>query len=555
MAPQKELIVKIKGDNSDFKKSMNEVSTQTSTINDKFKTVGSALGKVALAAGAAYAVFQSGQAVIRSSSDASDKLEKVTAGLTMGFQQLSRNLLALDFTNFTDSVSDAVSEGMRLAEMLDDLQDRTRSLSIFQSEYGAEIAALREDASDEKVSLQGRIASIKEAIRLQEELNDKQKENAERAAEIAMQRMVSETKLSAFQIKQFLSQYNNVEALRNQALRYNEEFERLSAIMGGDEAVRREQERLKNNPFAFNSLGFIGEANDLVKAYADMLKKYGKAADTTIDGVVQSIVNLNNTIAQGSMSIKGLNRQLNGLTPNVKPLELGVEGGGIKGGMPDMFTPNFKKIQAQAQLNRKFLFDAILEPWKEILTQVNDVGSGVSISIKGTFSEINGQMVADIGAIKTVIVDLGQAFTELATGAVVSLAESLGTALSGGGLKSGLDNILLMVADWAANLGQILISAGLAMAIAQKTLAINPMAAVGFGIALVAAAAAIKGAVNSKPMGRGSSSNTSNQGGQDWDAFGLRGLRGMTVEVNGVLKAQGRDLVAVISSENNRKGL
>jgi len=58
----KELIVKIKGDNSDFKKSMNEVSTQTKSVKEKFAGFTSALGKVALAATAAYGVFQSGKA-------------------------------------------------------------------------------------------------------------------------------------------------------------------------------------------------------------------------------------------------------------------------------------------------------------------------------------------------------------------------------------------------------------------------------------------------------------------------------------------------------------
>ena len=114
---------------------------------------------------------------------------------------------------------------------------------------------------------------------------------------------------------------------------------------------------------------------------------------------------------------------------------------------------------------------------------------------------------------------------------------------------------MLFRSDWASNLGKVIIASAIAIDGIKKFALANPLAAVGLGIALVAAAAAIKGAVGSKPVGRGSKGGGSSSQQNEWDAFGLRGIRGMTVEVNGVLKAQGKDLVAVIATENNRKGL
>lgn len=533
MAPQKELIVKIKGDNSDFKKSMNEVSTQTSTINDKFKSFSAGLGKVAVAAAGAYAVFQSGRAVIESSSGASDKLTKVTEGLTMGFQQLSRQLVNLDFTNFIDNIVKANEVGQELAERLDDLQDRTRSLNVLASEYGAIIADKREFASDEKNALTLRISAMKEAITYQQKLNSLQEENAQRAARIAMDKILSETKLSEVKLQDFIAEYNNNESVRDQAKKYIELKNKFDNLAGVTEEEKQRADATTN--FIGQWRDELANTSDAVKTYAKILNQYSDATDATIDDLIQKIVAFNNVTASGSMAMKGLNRQLNGLTPNVKP---GTSADALPSLSAIHGNTNFQIPQANQIEPLIGLVDQLNVSWQQF-------GETVSrLDISGKFKEFH-----------QVAVDIGTELNNLATGAVVSFAESLGNALAGGGLKGGLDNILLMVADWAANLGQILISAGLAMAIAQKTLAINPMAAVGFGIALVAAAAAIKGAVNSKPMGRGSSSSTSNQGGQDWDAFGLRGLRGMTVEVNGVLKAQGRDLVAVITSENNRKGL
>lgn len=530
----KELIVKIKGDNSDFKKSMNEVSTQTKSVKDKFAGFTSALGKVAIAAGVAYGAFQSGRAVIESQSGASDKLARITEGLTMSFQQLSRQLLDLDFSNFVDNIVEANRVGKELSDRLDDLEDRTRSLNITASEYEATIAALREDASDETTSLEGKIASIKEAIRLQEELNQKVVDNATQAKEIALDRLSFETKLSKEQIIAFLRQYNDQETLRNQALAWIDEYKKNVAI-AGKENVENLIQRFKDG-FGGISKGPLFESNQLVEMYARNIMQYAEGADTSINSAVDAIVKFNNAAAQGSMAMKGLNRQLNGLTPNVKPSTAKTA------------LPSLSSIQSRTnfQIPQKSQIEPLIGLVDQLTVSWQSFGETVErLDISGKFKEFT-----------QITIDIGKELEYLAEGAVVSFAESIGSAFSGnGGLKAGLDSILLMFADWAGNLGKIIIASAIAIDGIKKFALANPWAAVALGVALVATAAAIKGAVGQKPVGKGGGGGGSSSQNNEWDAFGLRGIRGMTVEVNGVLKAQGKDLVAVIKSENNRKGL
>lgn len=158
---------------------------------------------------------------------------------------------------------------------------------------------------------------------------------------------------------------------------------------------------------------------------------------------------------------------------------------------------------------------------------------------------------------KMAIIEIGDAMRALATNAAVSFGESIGNAIAGGGgLKSVLDGMLTMLADWASQFGQTLIAAGTATLIAQKALAANPALAIGAGIALVAAAAAVKASA-SKPVMGGSSGSSSGTGTAGRGSIeGYRTMReDFVVNVNGTLTGKGSDLVAVINKEGTRKSL
>lgn len=158
---------------------------------------------------------------------------------------------------------------------------------------------------------------------------------------------------------------------------------------------------------------------------------------------------------------------------------------------------------------------------------------------------------------RTVVLDLGAELENLAETAIVSLAESIGNIMGGGSFKDGMNGFLIAIADWAIQLGKIMVAAGISISSFWKAITVQPWLAVGLGAALIIAGTAVKGAINNNPGG-GSSASTSGGSVGNSEGVGLKSQRELLefeVKVTGEIRAQGSELVTVIDNENKRKGL
>lgn len=197
----------------------------------------------------------------------------------------------------------------------------------------------------------------------------------------------------------------------------------------------------------------------------------------------------------------------------------------------------------------------IAEPIKKLGQAIYDL-IPISDTVAVRFIQMFDAFGNKIRDTREVIIDLGKELSYLATDVLVSLSESMGNAFNGGTFEEGLNDLLITVADWAQDFGKILIAAGIASAAFQKSLAVNPLLAIGAGVALIAAATAVKGALSQNPMQSGSSSGYSGGGGkQGSDIFGMRDLGQFSVAVTGTLRADGNELITVIENENKRTRL
>jgi hypothetical protein len=142
-------------------------------------------------------------------------------------------------------------------------------------------------------------------------------------------------------------------------------------------------------------------------------------------------------------------------------------------------------------------------------------------------------------------------------GALLDSFDMIGTALGSAftGKDFGLDNMLMMFADWGKRLGGIMVAAGLSLDAFKKLGFTNPLGVAAFGAALIVASSAVKAAVSSNPMTGVNQSygGASPGGGQDIE--GLRNLGQFNVSLSGELVARGTDLVTVLNNENNRSDL
>jgi hypothetical protein len=178
---------------------------------------------------------------------------------------------------------------------------------------------------------------------------------------------------------------------------------------------------------------------------------------------------------------------------------------------------------------------------------------GIKSSAEEAFS-----LYKDFGV---VAVDVSKQIEGGFTDAAAGVGEFFGSLLLG---KAPLNSFGQLVggvfADMAINVGKIAIGAGMAvLGIKKALMTLNPWVAIAAGGILVALGSAAKGALANAASGSGSSGLTGNGGGSnefifDTRKIGAPGSQEQKIVVTGKLVAEGGQLVAVIESENRRRG-
>lgn len=136
---------------------------------------------------------------------------------------------------------------------------------------------------------------------------------------------------------------------------------------------------------------------------------------------------------------------------------------------------------------------------------------------------------------------------EIETGALASIGDAIGNALSGKGdaIKGLFDSIFTSVGDQLQQLGKFLIKTGIEIKIAKeafKKLLASPVAAIAVGIGLVALGALLKNAIANKPKGFASGSRSTPGGVFDVGERGPERIflpQGSRVQPNNELQAFG----------------
>jgi hypothetical protein len=222
----------------------------------------------------------------------------------------------------------------------------------------------------------------------------------------------------------------------------------------------------------------------------------------------------------------------------------------------DSVKRKFEEIQPRLESIKAKMLEldgVIAEPIKKLGKAIYDL-IPISDTVSVRFIQMFDAFGNKIRDTRKVIIDLGKELSYIATDVLISLAESMGNAFNGGTFADGLNSFLVLIADWAKQFGSLLIAAGVASMAFQKSLAANPAIAIGAGIALVAAGAAVKGALESRPTGTGQGSSYGGSGSQSGGTVeGLRDFKGFEIIVTGELVGKGSTLAAVLDSETTRR--
>lgn len=207
---------------------------------------------------------------------------------------------------------------------------------------------------------------------------------------------------------------------------------------------------------------------------------------------------------------------------------------------------------------------------KARLEQSKDLKPIQSIQVKGPVTdqletsklETSAAKIKTIyGDLKSEVMDFSQIFTDSMNNVAVGFGESLGNMLAGAGGLSDLGAFVgQTLGDMAVQVGKVAIQTGIGM-IAIKNSFKNPYTAIAAGIALVALGSFIKSSLSNAMSGSSSGSfSAASSGGGDTGTGSLSSpsnLRSapLTINIVGTLRAQGKELVAVIDKANQRTAI
>ena len=243
--------------------------------------------------------------------------------------------------------------------------------------------------------------------------------------------------------------------------------------------------------------------------------------------------------------VKALNIARNEQAARGTPQRAGIAGLQLPDGSIGATLDNLRKAREQEQKDR----------------QRNEIGSEFLRTIpESTIQEVTDQAAKSQQALRdefALTMDMASALAaEINYGlsdSLISLADSFGVALTSSEGFQGLGNtVLLTLADLAGNVGRIAIGTGIAIAGIKKALeTLNPIVAIGAGVALVALSAAVKsklgaaaGGGSSYSGGGGAGSSLSGASQERLDALGYERLPNGAVVPAGAFQPSAPDSVS-----------
>lgn len=235
---------------------------------------------------------------------------------------------------------------------------------------------------------------------------------------------------------------------------------------------------------------------------------------------------------------KGLRLQINeeDLKWRKKGLKLARESTAVDEELPEM---PFFDVDSQGNIKTTSL----------LLNAVSEDLNVMSEAMMKVNNEVN---LPHLEIMKENLVDLGAAMESFTESTLSDFAEGLAEALVMGDPGALGKEILSRMSDFMAQLGEQLIAAGIASE-AFKKLAVTGLPAIAAGIALIAAAGAVKATLSSTSSGF---SGTGSEGDRTRTTGSVVGLNNQNkeVKVGGEVRISGNDLIMVLNNANYNNG-
>ncbi len=289
-------VQQVNGQIATVRKEMNGTAGAQSSMWGK---LGATVSKFSGYAVAAFGIIKGGSTIIESAQAASDKWEKAISGVKFAWDYLLSSLASGDFKNFITNIRDAASAGREYADILDNLADRNRALSVREMEVKIQVEELKRAYKDQSKSATERAKAAEELIKIEKQLAKDKQINDKIAFEAEVLRLTKKTKLKENELLELVKFYDKNEEIIKQAQKYgtalenvsNTGFKKFWAVLNNPIAAFSTIKHLKLVENASNN--FIKNATPEIIKYNSLLQKYNRSSDADLNKLVELWRNTN----------------------------------------------------------------------------------------------------------------------------------------------------------------------------------------------------------------------------------------------------------------------
>jgi len=234
------------------------------------------------------------KSVIDSTDTTSDRWRQTVTGLTWAWDTFKKSLATGDFSNLIKRMEEAITKGREYAAVLDQIEKRTQSYTVYESQERVKLEELKIAERDLSNTKEQRIQAGIEALKIEQDLMNRKISIDKQSAANEMSHAQVITGLGEATIKNYVMQFENNKQLIAQSEVYLNAKRKLqtieSAPVSNNGAV--DQGRLQ----AIQALNkIIGETPQSVKIYSTVVASIGKLSDEEREKMTSSWAQLGKT--------------------------------------------------------------------------------------------------------------------------------------------------------------------------------------------------------------------------------------------------------------------
>lgn len=534
-----DIFVKLGLQKDEFDKGLDGAKKKTVGFGSSIKDM-SALAVSAWAAVGAGAIMAF-NAIKNSSDTLSTRWDIMMGGMTAATNEFWRTLAIGDWSNFITNMSEAVRVGREYVAMLDDIEEGARALSVQEAKKLKENTQLEIDAANASLSNEARKAAAEKRIKNEEEIAATRIALAKKVYENEKMITIQQTRLNDDQVENILADFNSID--KQKAKAYNEIF--YSAKKGGftDEEIER-------------NLVFNKGITQTTKDYAKALRQMGDTTDEQLNKMVDAFFKLQQAEESVLSNTRRVRQRLGSLTE---------ENGKSEHNTAVKQLADLKAINDELEAQR------ILTQNKNrggAMSEITPIGTPSSIANEPIeFSAVFGNLDSSYEFTKNKF----NKFTEEFNADALQFTEELNSIIQSGMINaiesfaSGLTElamgeisgkefgaqVLAMVGNFMIQLGTaFIVFSKLFIAFKASIAKMDGVTALGIGIALVAAGAAISTVAKKGMSGGGASASAASGYKPSASSSAVSALNG-----NVVFELQGTTLRGVLNNQDRKNSL